>query len=209
MNIIWVEGHIRLKAALHTFVFYRHASLFFFIACTFVFFLFFASGFLPQAQAEINKADRAYLVQHTHPFTSYDGDSRTLTGDAATQHACSLLQLQASQALRAHLTGPLDNQAPFAGVSDATLRSWVFKQGQTTLYQTLDSALNASCSALGGQNITTKMSTLLDAEQITSIVSAAAFNAGIARFKTAACRLRPDLKSVAPLSAAARQTGKF
>lgn len=152
-----------MKTALHTSVFFKPAGSFIFIACAFVFCLFFTGSFLPHAQAHTN---------NLYAAGKDDTDSRTLTGDAAAQQTCRLLQEQAAQTLRAQLTGTPDNQ-------DATLRGWVFAHGQTTFHQTLYGALNMPCAALGGQDVTTKIDTLFDAAQMTSIVSAAAFKAGI------------------------------
>ena len=134
----------------------------------------FVSVYLTSAQAQTNSR---YHSDITNP---YGTDNRTLTGDAGAQQACAMFQQQAAAALRARMNGSGEDQGAFANVSDATLRGWVFTQGQSTLNQTLNSALNASCAALSGQTATT---TLFDADQISSIIGAAAFNAGMGVLK--------------------------
>lgn len=137
--------------------------------------LAFVSVYLTSAEAQTNSRYSSNLSPD-----AYNTNNRTLTGDAGAQQACAMFQQQAAAALRARMNGSGEDQGAFANVSDATLRGWVFAQGQSTLDQTINSALNASCAALSGQAVSTSM---FDADQITSIIGSAAFNAGMGVLK--------------------------
>lgn len=151
--------------------------------------LLLGSRFLTAAQAQTNPYsgttfDNRYESGFSTSFSSpYDTDNQTLTGSAAAQQACDLFRQQAAKALRARMNGSGDDQGSFAAVSDATLRGWALTQGQSALNGTINSALDASCAAIAGQETSASLDTFFGADQITHLVNAAAFNAGVGVLK--------------------------